>query len=401
MALAERIMNAQFGDDLVDHHTYVIVGDGCLMEGISQEALALAGHLKLNKLIVFWDNNSISIDGPVSLSDSTDQVARFKASGWNASHIDGHDPEAIAAAIEAAQKSDRPTLIAAKTTIGFGAPTKAGTKAAHGSPLGKEEIAGARQCARLGLRRPSKSPPTFCPSGGRPASWAPSRARTGKSVLTAAGDKRAEFERRVGGKLPDNFDATIADYKKTLAADKPKVATRKSSEMALEVINGALPETVGGSADLTPSNNTKTSQTKELSAGNYGNRYIHYGIREHAMAAALNGIALHGGLIPYGGTFFCFTDYARPSMRLASLMGIRSIFVMTHDFDRARRRRPDAPAGRASRGHARHPEPPRLPACRLDRDRRMLAGRDPLAKGAVHGGADAPEPARRSHRICR
>ena len=330
MALAERVMNAQFGDDLVDHHTYVIAGDGCLMEGISQEAIALAGHLKLNKLIVFWDNNSISIDGPVSLSDSTDQVARVKASGWNAFHIDGHDPEAIAAAIEAARKSDKPTLIAAKTTIGFGAPTKAGTKAAHGSPLGKEEIAATRKALNW------DSPPFVIPddilSAWREAGTRGAAPRADwEKRFAASGDRRAEFERRMAGKLPANFNDTIAAYKQKLAADKPKVATRKSSEMALEVINGALAETIGGSADLTPSNNTKTSQTKELSAGNYANRYVHYGIREHAMAAAINGIALHGGLIPYGGTFFCFTDYARPAMRLASLMGIRSLFVMTHD----------------------------------------------------------------------
>ncbi len=330
MALAERVMNAQFGDDLVDHYTYVIAGDGCLMEGISQEAIALAGHLKLNKLIVFWDNNNISIDGPVSLSDSTDQVARVKASGWNAFHIDGHDPEAIAKAIEQAKKSDRPTLIAAKTTIGFGAPTKAGTKAAHGSPLGKDEIAATRKVLNW------DSPPFVVPddilSAWREAgaSGAGPRAEWEKR-LAASGERRAEFERRMEGKLPAGFDEAIAAYKKQLAADKPKVATRKASEMALEVINGALAETIGGSADLTPSNNTKTSQTKELTADNYGNRYIHYGIREHAMAAAMNGIALHGGLIPYGGTFFCFTDYARPAMRLASLMGIRSLFVMTHD----------------------------------------------------------------------
>jgi transketolase len=330
MALAERIMNAQFGDDLVDHYTYVICGDGCLMEGISQEAIALAGHLKLNKLIVFWDNNSISIDGPVSLSDSTDQVARVKASGWNAFHIDGHDPEAIAAAIEAAKKSDRPTLIAAKTTIGFGAPTKAGTKAAHGSPLGKEEIAATRKALNW------DSPPFVIPddilSAWREAGsrGAAPRADWEKRVA-ASDDRRAEFERRISGKLPANFDDAIAAYKKKLAEERPKVATRKSSEMALEVINGTLPETVGGSADLTPSNNTKTSQTKELTPDNYGNRYIHYGIREHAMAAALNGLTLHGGLIVYGGTFFCFTDYARPAMRLSSLMGIRSLFVMTHD----------------------------------------------------------------------
>jgi transketolase len=330
MALGERIMNAQFGDDLVDHHTYVICGDGCLMEGISQEAIALAGHLKLNKLIMFWDNNNISIDGPVSLSDSTDQVARVKASGWNAFHIDGHDPDAIAAAIETAQKSDRPTLIAAKTTIGFGAPTKAGTKAAHGSPLGKEEIAATRKALNW------DSPPFVIPDDILSA-WREAGARGASpradwdKRLASAGDRKAEFERRTAGKLPANFDDAIAAYKQKLAVDKPKVATRKSSEMALEVINGALAETIGGSADLTPSNNTKTSQTKELSAGNYANRYIHYGIREHAMAAAINGIALHGGLIPYGGTFFCFTDYARPALRLSSLMGIRSLFVMTHD----------------------------------------------------------------------
>jgi transketolase len=330
MALAERVVNAQFGDDLVDHHTYVICGDGCLMEGISQEAIALAGHLKLNKLIMFWDNNNISIDGPVSLSDSTDQVARVKASGWNAFHIDGHDPDAIAAAIETAQKSDRPTLIAAKTTIGFGAPTKAGTKAAHGSPLGKEEIAATRKALNW------DSPPFVIPDDILSA-WREAGARGASpradwdKRLASAGDRKAEFERRTAGKLPANFDDAIAAYKQKLAVDKPKVATRKSSEMALEVINGVLAETIGGSADLTPSNNTKTSQTKELSAGNYANRYIHYGIREHAMAAAINGIALHGGLIPYGGTFFCFTDYARPALRLSSLMGIRSLFVMTHD----------------------------------------------------------------------
>jgi transketolase len=330
MALAERVMNAQFGDDLVDHHTYVIAGDGCLMEGISQEAIALAGHLKLNKLIVFWDNNSISIDGPVSLSDSTDQVARVKASGWNAFHIDGHDPDAIATAIETAHKSDRPTLIAAKTTIGFGAPTKAGTKAAHGSPLGKDEIAATRKALNW------DSPPFVIPddilSAWREAGTQGSAPRVEwEKRLEAASDRGDEFSRRTAGKLPASFDDAIAAYKQKLADEKPKVATRKSSEMALEVINGALPETIGGSADLTPSNNTKTSQTKELSAGNYANRYVHYGIREHAMAAAINGIALHGGLIPYGGTFFCFTDYARPALRLSSLMGIRSLFVMTHD----------------------------------------------------------------------
>ncbi|MBB6412651.1 transketolase [Mesorhizobium sangaii] len=330
-ALGERIMNAAFGNDLVNHYTYVLAGDGCLMEGVSQEAIALAGHLKLNKLIVFWDNNNISIDGPVSLADNTDQVARFQASGWNASHIDGTDPEAIAYAIEAARHSDKPTMIACKTTIGFGAPTKAGTNKAHGSPLGADEIAGARKFFNW------DSPPFEIPAdildAWHTAGQAGVKARTDwEGRLAKAETKlKAEFERRIAGKLPSNFDAVIADYKKKLAADKPKVATRKSSEMALEVINGAVPETIGGSADLTGSNNTKTSQTKNITPDDYGQRYVHYGIREHGMAAALNGLTLHGGLIAYGGTFMCFSDYARPSMRLASLMGIRSIFVMTHD----------------------------------------------------------------------
>ena len=330
-ALGERIMNAAFGNDLVDHHTYVLAGDGCLMEGISQEAIALAGHLKLNKLIVFWDDNNISIDGPVSLADSTDQVARFKASGWNASLIDGHDPEAIAAAIEAAHKSDKPTMIACKTTIGFGAPTRAGTNKAHGSPLGAEEIAGARKA--LGWDYPPFEVPADILDAWRKAGKAGVKAREAWEGRLAKADAklRAEFERRMRGELPAGFDATIADYKKKLATDKPKVATRKSSEMALEVINGFVPETIGGSADLTGSNNTKTSQTKNIDASNYGERYVHYGIREHGMAAAINGLTLHGGVIAYGGTFLCFSDYARPSMRLASLMGIRSIFVMTHD----------------------------------------------------------------------
>jgi transketolase len=328
-ALGERIMNAAFGDDLVNHFTYVLAGDGCLMEGVSQEAISLAGHLKLNKLIVFWDNNNISIDGPVSMADNTDQVARFQASGWNASHVDGMDPEAIAYAIEAAHHSQKPTMIACKTTIGFGAPTKAGTNKAHGSPLGAEEIAGARKF--FGWDSPPFEIPSDILSAWRDAGKAGAKARTDWEGRLAKSDKKAEFERRMSGKLVKGFDGVIADYKKKLAEDKPKVATRKSSEMALEVINGFLPETIGGSADLTGSNNTKTSQTKNITPDDYGQRYVHYGIREHGMAAAMNGLALHGGIIPYGGTFLCFSDYARPSMRLASLMGIRSIFVMTHD----------------------------------------------------------------------
>jgi transketolase len=331
MALAERIMNAKFGDDLVDHYTYVLAGDGCLMEGISQEAIALAGHLKLNKLIVMWDDNNISIDGPVSLSDSTDQLARFAASGWNASRVDGHDPEAIADALEAARRSDRPTLIACKTTIGFGAPTKAGTNKAHGSALGAEEIAGARKA--LGWDYPPFEVPSDILDAWRLSGLNAAKKRKEWETRLAATESeiRAEFERRMRGELPGNFDTVIADYKKKLAADKPKVATRKSSEMALEVINGAVPETIGGSADLTGSNNTKTTQTNPIAPGKYDGRYVYYGIREHGMAAAMNGMALHGGVIPYSGTFLTFSDYARPAMRLASLMGIRVIFVMTHD----------------------------------------------------------------------
>ncbi|MBL8581559.1 MAG: transketolase [Rhizobiaceae bacterium] len=330
-ALAERIMNARFGDALVDHYTYVLAGDGCLMEGISQEALSLAGHLRLNKLIVIWDDNNISIDGAVSLADSTDQCARFAASGWATIKCDGHDPDAIANALETARRSDRPTLIAAKTTIGFGAPTKAGTNKVHGSPLGAEEIAGARKA--LGWSYAPFEVPTETLDAWRLAGLNAGKKRIDweKRLGSADADLRAEFERRMRGDLPVGLDAAITDYKRKLVADKPKVATRKSSEMALEVINGVVPETIGGSADLTGSNNTKTSQTKNITPGNYGERYVHYGIREHGMAAAINGMALHGGVIPYGGTFLVFSDYARPSMRLASLMGIRSIFVMTHD----------------------------------------------------------------------
>ncbi|MBT1157542.1 transketolase [Aminobacter anthyllidis] len=331
MALAERIMNAQFGDKLVDHYTYVLAGDGCLMEGISQEALSFAGHLKLNKLVVFWDHNNISIDGPISLADSTDQLARFAASGWNTLAIDGHDPEAIAGAIEAAKRSDRPTLIAAKTTIGFGSPAKAGTNKVHGSPLGAAEIEATRKA--LGWEYPAFEIPSDILDAWRLAGLNSAKKRNDweKRLAETETEIRAEFERRMRGDLPAGFDAAIADYKKKLAADKPKVATRKSSEMALEVINGVVPETIGGSADLTGSNNTKTSQTKPISAEDYGQRFVHYGIRELGMCAAMNGMSLHGGVIPYSGTFLCFSDYARPAMRLASLMGIRVGFVMTHD----------------------------------------------------------------------
>ncbi len=331
MALAERLLNARYGDELVDHYTYVLAGDGCLMEGISQEAIAFAGHLRLNKLIVMWDDNRISIDGPVSLADSTDQCERFAASGWHTLRADGHDPEAIASAIETARASDRPTLIAFRTTIGHGAPTKSGTAKVHGSPLGAEEIAGAREA--LGWDAEPFVVPSDILDDWRLAGLrsAKERKEWEKRLAAADADTRAEFERRMRGDLPEAFPDVIDDYKKKLAKENPKVATRNASEMVLEVINDCLSETIGGSADLTGSNNTRTSQLDTVKPGDFSGRYVHYGIREHGMAAAMNGMALHGGVIPYGGTFLTFSDYARPAMRLASLMGIRSIFVMTHD----------------------------------------------------------------------
>jgi transketolase len=331
MAIAEKKLADEFGSELQNHFTYVLVGDGCLMEGISQEAIALAGHLKLNKLIVFWDDNKITIDGSVSLSDSTDQIARFKAVNWNTIEVDGHDPDAIAAAIEAAQKSDRPTFIAAKTIIGFGAPNKQGTHKVHGSPLGAEEIA----AARLSLNWESEA---FVVPADVLDAWRLSGLRSTKArkeweerLAAAPAEQRAEFVRRFAGDLPGGFDSAIDAFKQKIAANPPTVATRKASEDALEVINGLLPETFGGSADLTPSNNTKTSQMKSITPTDFSGRYMHYGIREHATAAAMNGIALHGGLIPYSGGFLIFSDYCRPSVRLAALMGIRVVHVWTHD----------------------------------------------------------------------
>ena len=329
MAIAEAKLEAEFGKDIVDHYTWVLAGDGCLMEGISQEALSLAGHLKLNKLVVIWDNNGITIDGKVSNADSTDQIARFKASGWNTIEIDGHDQAAIEKALLAAKASDLPTLIAARTTIGFGAPKKAGTAGVHGSPLGAEELAAAK--AALGIAYPAFEIPADVLGAWRAAGIRSQNVRGEWTARLAASDKRAEFERRMNGALPASFLEATDAYKKKLAADKPKVATRKSSQMALEVINGVLPETLGGSADLTGSNLTNTTQTQPFTDTDRLGRYMRYGIREHGMAAAMNGMALHGGFIPYGGTFLVFTDYARPSIRLSALMGQRVIYVMTHD----------------------------------------------------------------------
>jgi transketolase len=331
MAIAERKLSQEFGSELQSHYTYALVGDGCLMEGISQEAIALAGHLKLNKLIVFWDDNKITIDGAVSLSDSTDQIARLKSANWNTIEIDGHNPDEIAAAIEAAHKSDKPTFIAAKTIIGFGAPNKQGTHKVHGSPLGAEEIAAARKS--LNWEAEAFVVPADVLDAWRLVGLRATKVRKEweERLAKADAEKRAEFNRRFAGELPGSFDTTIDAFKQKIAANNPTVATRKASEDALEVINGLLPETFGGSADLTPSNNTKTSQMKAITPTDFSGRYMHWGIREHATAAAMNGIALHGGLIPYSGGFLIFSDYCRPSVRLAALMGIRVVHVWTHD----------------------------------------------------------------------
>jgi len=329
MAVAEAKLAAEFGADLVDHHTWCLAGDGCLMEGISQEAISLAGHLKLNKLTIIWDNNNITIDGAVSNSDSTDQIARFKASGWNTIEVDGHDQDAVEKALLAAKASDLPTLVAAKTTIGFGAPKKAGSEKVHGSPLGAEELAGAK--AALGITYPAFEIPSETLSAWRAAGTRSQNVRGEWQSRLAASAKKDEFERRMNGTLPAGFLEAMDTYKKKLSEDKPKVASRKASQMALEVINKAVPETLGGSADLTGSNLTNTPETLPFTAEDRTGRYMRYGIREHGMAAAMNGIALHGGLIPYGGTFMVFTDYARPAIRLSALMGQRVIYVMTHD----------------------------------------------------------------------
>jgi transketolase len=332
MAIAERHLAAEFGADVVDHRTYVIVSDGDLMEGISHEAIALAGHLELARLIVLFDDNGISIDGPLSLSDSVDQVRRFEACGWNACRVDGHDPESIAAAIARAQSSDRPSLIACRTVIGFGAPTKAGSEKAHGSPLGTDEIKGARD--RLGWTAPPFEVPADIAAAWRAAGMRARNTRLAweQRLAAQAPDRRAAFDRRLAGDLPHDALATaVRGVKEKLAAAPREIATRVASESALEALVAAVPEMVGGSADLTGSNNTRAKGMAAFTAANPAGRFIHYGVREHAMAAAMNGMALHGGIIPYSGTFLVFSDYARPAIRLAALMGQRVIHVLTHD----------------------------------------------------------------------
>ena len=330
-AIAEEALRARFGKKVVNHFTYVIAGDGCLMEGLSQEAIGLAGMQRLSRLIVLWDDNDISIDGNVALSDMTDQMRRFQASGWEVLECDGHDPEDIDRALTKARKSKKPTMIACKTVIGFGAPSKQGTASAHGSPLGQGEIEATR--AAYGWSHAPFDVPGSILDAWRVIGRRGSEARRAwqDRFATLSASRQADFNRIVSGGAHKRLVPVVRALKKTLSKDQPKVATRKASEMALEVINPVVAETIGGSADLTGSNNTKTPDLGIFDSTNRKGRYIHYGIREHGMAAAMVGMALHGGVKPYGGTFLCFTDYARGAIRLSALMGLPVTYVMTHD----------------------------------------------------------------------
>ncbi|MBV9904482.1 MAG: transketolase, partial [Alphaproteobacteria bacterium] len=329
MALAERHLNARFGDDLVNHKTYVIASDGDLEEGVSHEAISLAGHYKLKNLIVLWDDNNITIDGNRSLADSSNMIERFEAAGWQTTLCDGHSAQEIYRALHDAQEAEKPVLIACKTIIGFGFPTRAGTQKAHSDAPGAEEVAGAKKA--LGI--PAEA---FALEDGVLNDWRKIGQRNRET--RAAWDQRRtgantakEFDAVMRGDIPAELGKALNELKSKLASEKPNAGTRRTSEKVLEVVNGTLTTTIGGSADLTPSNNTKTKNITEIKPDQYAGRYMHYGIREHGMAAAMNGMALHGGIIPYGGTFLVFSDYCRPSIRLAALMGIRVIFVMTHD----------------------------------------------------------------------
>ncbi|SFP15776.1 transketolase [Qipengyuania nanhaisediminis] len=327
MAIAERHLNSAFGNALVDHKTWVIAGDGCLMEGINHEAIGIAGHLKLGRMNVLWDDNNITIDGSTDLSTSEDIKARYEATGWHVTTCNGHDFDDIRRALDEAQADERPSLIACKTVIGKGAPTKQGTSATHGAPLGDEEIAAAREV--LGWDAKAFEIPEQVYADWRAKNADHAKARDEWQDRLNASGQRKEFERRMAGDLPESF--SLDNYIQKLMAEPQKVATRKASEMALAQINGKLTETIGGSADLTGSNNTKAGGIGPLTADDYSGRYIYYGIREFGMAAAMNGMALHGGVIPYGGTFLVFTDYCRAAIRLSALQQTRAIYVMTHD----------------------------------------------------------------------
>ncbi len=367
MAIAERMLAAKFGKSLVDHRTWVMAGDGCLMEGISHEAGALAGHLKLSKLTVLFDDNSISIDGATGLSQSDDPLKRFASYGWAVRRIDGHDFEQIQSALAFAAKSNRPTMIACKTIIGFGAPNKAGSAGSHGAALGGAEAEAAKR--GLGWEQLPFVVPEDVAAPWRAAGSRGVPARRAWLKRLAKHPQKAEFERVMAGRLPEGWVEAMSAFKATLADQKPKLATRQSSQKALEVLVPAIPELAGGSADLTGSNLTHVKGMAAVSPDNFGGKYLYYGVREHGMAAAMNGISLHGGLIPYGGTFFVFTDYMRPSIRLAALMGVRVIHVLTHDSI--------AQCAGAAAG-------------RCDGDRGMLGAGDPQRHGAEPAGALPP-----------
>lgn len=326
MALAERVINSKFGNDLCNHYTYVICGDGCLMEGISEEAISLAGLWKLNKLIVFWDNNNITIDGTVDKANATDQIVRFKAVGWNTISIDGHNYDEISSAIEQAQKSNKPTLIACKTIIGFGAPNKCGTSKVHGSPLGAEELEAMKQ--NLGWPYAPFEVPAEIIAAWRAAGQ---KSAADYNAWQALSGTNKKFNNYIGNKLPKDWYLALNALKDKAIEEHLKVATRKASQLCLENIVPYIPQIIGGSADLAASNLTFVEGMKTITANDYNGNNIMYGIREHAMGAIMNGLTLHGGVIPYGGTFFVFSDYMRPAMRLAALMKIRSIYVLTHD----------------------------------------------------------------------
>ena len=328
-AMAERHKAALFGSDLVDHYTYVIAGDGCLMEGVSHEAASLAGHLKLGRIIVLFDDNGISIDGPTSLTVSEDTTARYEAYGWQVLSCDGHDQEAVSKAIAQAKDDERPTLIRCKTTIGYGAPTKKGTSGIHGAPLGADEIAGTREALQW-PHAPFDIPQEILDAWRAVGAKGNAAASAWQDRLDASGQK-AEFEALESGNFDKQVNEAIAAYKEKLAAEPQKVATRVASQKAIEALLPHVPAMFGGSADLTGSNNTRVGEHAIFDADNHKGTYVHYGVREHGMAAAMNGIALHGGLVPFGGTFLVFTDYCRPSIRLSALMEKRVIYVMTHD----------------------------------------------------------------------
>ena len=329
MALGERLMNGRFGDELIDHHTYVIAGDGCLMEGISHEAISIAGHLKLSKLIVFFDDNSISIDGSTNLSVSDDQLQRFESCGWDVESIDGHDPDAISGAIAQAKKSEKPSMIACKTIIGMGAPNKQGTAGTHGSPLGDDEIALARKKMEWPYE-PFEIPQNIRDLWLRAGSQNSDKRRSWDAKYRNNALK-SEFDEAISGEVPNEISSILNNHKEALSRDKPKIATRQASGAVLELLTNVMPGLIGGSADLTGSVNTKTSNSTPVTSDNFQGSYIHYGVREFGMACVMNGLALHGGIVPFGGTFLVFADYLRGALRLSALMGLKVIYVLTHD----------------------------------------------------------------------